>query len=97
MTVFQNKRSSTASKFYPAIKNEFPVGTNDGETIDIDLKKVDREALGLKGMDFSTLSAVYRQEGATKTADEFDDGASTPNKAASFEFSGVTGLQHRQS
>ncbi|MCJ1903683.1 FliC/FljB family flagellin [Morganella sp. HSTU-ASny43] len=71
-------------------KMSFQVGTNDGETIDIDLKKVDREALGLKGMDFSTLSAVYRQEGATKTADEFDDGASTPNKAASFEFSGVT-------
>ncbi|MBC4002566.1 FliC/FljB family flagellin [Morganella morganii] len=71
-------------------KMSFQVGTNDGETIDIDLKKVDREALGLKSMDFSTLSAVYRQEGATKTADEFDDGASTPNKAASFEFSGVT-------
>lgn len=71
-------------------KMSFQVGTNDGETIDIDLKKVDREALGLKDMDFSTLSTVYRQEGTGKTADKFDDGSATPNKAKKFEFSGVT-------
>ncbi|EMY0105735.1 flagellin FliC, partial [Morganella morganii] len=34
-------------------KMTFQVGTNDGETIDIDLKKVDREALGLDKLDIS--------------------------------------------
>lgn len=69
-------------------KMSFQVGSNDGETIDIDLKKVDREALGLKNMDFSTLSAVYRQEGTPKGAGDFKDGSS--NTAKKFEFSGVT-------
>ena len=32
-------------------KMTFQVGANDGETIDIDLKKVDRDALGLKSLD----------------------------------------------
>ena len=34
-------------------KMTFQVGTNDGETIDIDLKKVDREALGLGKLDIA--------------------------------------------
>lgn len=34
-------------------KMTFQVGTNDGETIDIDLKKVDREALGLDKLDIA--------------------------------------------
>ncbi|EMM6940908.1 MULTISPECIES: FliC/FljB family flagellin [Morganella] len=58
-------------------KMSFQVGTNDGETIDIDLKKVDREALGLKDMDFSTLSTVYRQEGAARKAGDFKDDTGT--------------------
>ncbi len=34
-------------------KMTFQVGTNDGETIDIDLKKVDRDALGLDKLDIA--------------------------------------------
>lgn len=69
-------------------KMSFQVGTNDGETIDIDLKKVDREALGLKGMDFSTLGVVYRQEGAAKKAGDFKDDTGT-TAANKMEFTGV--------
>lgn len=69
-------------------KMSFQVGTNDGETIDIDLKKVDREALGLKDMDFSTLNTVYRQEGTARKAGDFKDDTGT-TAAKKMEFTGV--------
>ncbi|MGJ3348495.1 FliC/FljB family flagellin [Morganella sp. Je.2.23] len=47
-------------------KMTFQVGTNDGETIDIDLKKVDREALGL-----DTLDIAASKFGATLSASDF--------------------------
>ncbi|HID7483001.1 TPA: FliC/FljB family flagellin [Morganella morganii] len=47
-------------------KMTFQVGTNDGETIDIDLKKVDREALGL-----DTLDIAASKFGATLSAGDF--------------------------
>ncbi|HID7483000.1 FliC/FljB family flagellin [Morganella morganii] len=47
-------------------KMTFQVGTNDGETIDIDLKKVDREALGLDKLDISA-----SKFGATLSAGDF--------------------------
>ncbi|QXO74287.1 FliC/FljB family flagellin [Morganella morganii] len=47
-------------------KMTFQVGTNDGETIDIDLKKVDREALGLDKLDISA-----SKFGATLSASDF--------------------------
>lgn len=47
-------------------KMTFQVGTNDGETIDIDLKKVDREALGLNKLDISA-----SRFGPTLSADDF--------------------------
>ncbi|RUT65590.1 flagellin FliC [Morganella morganii] len=47
-------------------KMTFQVGTNDGETIDIDLKKVDRAALGL-----DTLDIAASKFGATLSAGDF--------------------------
>ncbi|MBW5406962.1 FliC/FljB family flagellin [Morganella morganii] len=47
-------------------KMTFQVGTNDGETIDIDLKKVDREALGLDKLDIAA-----SKFGPTLSADDF--------------------------
>ncbi|EMJ9775146.1 TPA: FliC/FljB family flagellin [Morganella morganii] len=47
-------------------KMTFQVGTNDGETIDIDLKKVDREALGL-----DTLDIAASRFGPTLSAGDF--------------------------
>ncbi|AWC95575.1 FliC/FljB family flagellin [Morganella morganii] len=47
-------------------KMTFQVGTNDGETIDIDLKKVDRDALGLGKLDISA-----SKFGPALSADDF--------------------------
>ncbi|EPF5870021.1 FliC/FljB family flagellin [Morganella morganii] len=47
-------------------KMTFQVGTNDGETIDIDLKKVDRAALGL-----DTLDIAASRFGPTLSASDF--------------------------
>ena len=54
-------------------KMTFQVGTNDGETIDIDLKKVDREALGLDGLDIAAVSKNYVWDGNAIDLGDFKD------------------------
>ncbi|WP_434156369.1 FliC/FljB family flagellin [Morganella morganii] len=65
-------------------KMTFQVGANDGETIDIDLKKVDRESLGLKDVDVAAVAKNYVWDGGAITIGDFKDG-SNPATAASIE------------
>ncbi|EMQ4856553.1 FliC/FljB family flagellin [Morganella morganii] len=66
-------------------KMTFQVGTNDGETIDIDLKKVDREALGLDGLDIAAVSKNYVWDGGTIDLNNFKDSTDTVAAKATVE------------
>ncbi|QXO74289.1 FliC/FljB family flagellin [Morganella morganii] len=72
-------------------KMTFQVGTNDGETIDIDLKKVDREALGLDKLDISA-----SRFGPTLSARDFVadlQGAGTEKDAQKVAEDALKGIQ----
>ena len=66
-------------------KMTFQVGTNDGETIDIDLKKVDREALGLDGLDIALVSKNYVWDGNAITIGNFKNAAQEAATKATVE------------
>ncbi|HGY2265108.1 FliC/FljB family flagellin [Morganella morganii] len=66
-------------------KMTFQVGTNDGETIDIDLKKVDRAALGLDKLDIAAVSKNYVWDGGAVKLTDFKDSANKPATAATVD------------
>ncbi|MBW5406961.1 FliC/FljB family flagellin [Morganella morganii] len=66
-------------------KMTFQVGANDGETIDIDLKKVDRESLGLKDVDVAAVAKNYVWDGGAINLGSFKDSANAPATAATVE------------
>ena len=66
-------------------KMTFQVGANDGETIDIDLKKVDRESLGLKDVDVAAVAKNYVWDGGAIKIDDFKDSTGADATAATVE------------
>ena len=66
-------------------KMTFQVGSNDGETIDIDLSKVDRESLGLKDVDVAAVAKNYVWDGGAITLGDFKNSAGTVAAAAAVE------------
>ncbi|GIZ29456.1 flagellin [Morganella morganii] len=66
-------------------KMTFQVGANDGETIDIDLKKVDRESLGLKDVDVAATAKNYVWDGGAITIGNFKDSTGKAATTATVE------------
>ena len=66
-------------------KMTFQVGANDGETIDIDLKKVDRESLGLKDVDVAAVAKNYVWDGGAINLADFKDSANASATVATVE------------
>ncbi|EPV3839227.1 FliC/FljB family flagellin [Morganella morganii] len=66
-------------------KMTFQVGTNDGENIDIDLKKVDREALGLDKLDIGAATKNYVWDGGAINIGDFEDSMGTAATAATVD------------
>ncbi|HAT1515531.1 FliC/FljB family flagellin [Morganella morganii] len=66
-------------------KMTFQVGTNDGENIDIDLKKVDREALGLDKLDISAATKNYVWDGGAVNLADFKDSGNKPATVATVD------------
>ncbi len=72
-------------------KMTFQVGANDGETIDIDLKKVDRDALGLKSLDVAAT-----KYGPAVSAGDFEalvKGTGTDAEAKTAVENGIKGIK----
>lgn len=72
-------------------KMTFQVGANDGETIDIDLKKVDRDTLGLKSLDVAA-----GKFGRAVSASDFESlvkGTGTDAEAKQAVEDGINGIK----
>lgn len=72
-------------------KMTFQVGANDGETIDIDLKKVDRDALGLKSLDVA--ASKYGQAVSASDFESLVKGSGTDAEAKQAVEDGINGIK----
>lgn len=72
-------------------KMTFQVGANDGETIDIDLKKVDRDALGLKSLDVA--ASKYGQAVSASDFESLVKGPGTDAEAKQAVEDGINGIK----
>lgn len=72
-------------------KMTFQVGANDGETIDIDLKKVDRDTLGLKSLDVA--ATKYGQAVSASDFEVLVKGTGTDAEAKTVVEDGINGIK----
>lgn len=72
-------------------KMTFQVGANDGETIDIDLKKVDRDTLGLKSLDVA--AGKYGQVVSASDFESLVKGTGTDAEAKQAVEDGINGIK----
>ena len=72
-------------------KMTFQVGANDGETIDIDLKKVDRDALGLKSLDVA--ASKYGQAVSASDFESLVKGSGTDAEAKQAVEDGINDIK----
>lgn len=72
-------------------KMTFQVGANDGETIDIDLKKVDRDTLGLKSLDVA--AGKYGQAVSASDFESLVKGTGTDAEAKQAVEDGINGIK----
>ncbi|EMD0830137.1 FliC/FljB family flagellin [Morganella morganii] len=72
-------------------KMTFQVGANDGETIDIDLKKVDRDALGLKSLDVA--ASKYGRAVSASDFESLVKGSGTDAEAKQAVEDGINGIK----
>lgn len=72
-------------------KMTFQVGANDGETIDIDLKKVDRDTLGLKSLDVA--ASKYGRAVSVSEFESLVKGTGTDAEAKQAVEDGINGIK----
>ncbi|EMO4163921.1 FliC/FljB family flagellin [Morganella morganii] len=72
-------------------KMTFQVGANDGETIDIDLKKVDRDTLGLKSLDVA--ASKYGRAVSASDFESLVKGTGTDAEAKQAVEDGINGIK----
>lgn len=72
-------------------KMTFQVGANDGETIDIDLKKVDRDTLGLKSLNVA--AGKYGQAVSASDFESLVKGTGTDAEAKQAVEDGINGIK----
>ncbi|HDS3818122.1 FliC/FljB family flagellin [Morganella morganii] len=72
-------------------KMTFQVGANDGETIDIDLKKVDRDTLGLKSLDVA--AGKFDRAVSASDFESLVKGTGTDAEAKTVVEDGINGIK----